>query len=47
VITDLVASTLVSDPAVRQRLLEELDISKRLEKLLAALRTQLASGNVP
>jgi ATP-dependent Lon protease len=47
VITDLVASTLVSDATVRQRLLEELDIPKRLEKLLTALGSQLASGNSP
>jgi Lon protease-like protein len=42
VITDLVASTLVADPAVRQQLLEELDVEKRLEKLLAGLRAQLS-----
>ena len=41
VITDLVSSTLVADSRVRQDLLGELDIEKRLEKLLAALRTQL------
>ena len=45
VITDLVASTLVADPAVRQELLEELKIPNRLQKLLAGLRTQLSSGN--
>lgn len=42
VITDLVASTLVADPVVRQGLLEELDVEKRLEKLLAGLRAQLS-----
>lgn len=42
VITDLVASTLVADPAVRQELLAELEISKRLAKLLKALRAQLS-----
>jgi len=42
VITDLVASTLVSAPGVRQMLLEEVDIPRRLEKLLAGLRTQLS-----
>jgi Lon protease-like protein len=42
VITDLVASTLVADPAVRQELLEELDVPKRLGKLLAGLRAQLS-----
>ena len=41
VITDLVSSTLVADSRVRQELLEELEIPKRLEKLLAALRSQL------
>ena len=41
VITDLVSSTLVADSKVRQKLLEELEIPKRLEKLLAALRSQL------
>lgn len=42
VITDLVASTLVADPRMRQMLLEEIEIPKRLEKLLAALRSQLS-----
>ena len=42
VITDLVASTLVADPSVRQRLLEELNIERRLAALLAALRAQLS-----
>lgn len=42
VITDLVASTLVADSRVRQMLLEELDIPRRLEKLLAGLRAQLS-----
>ena len=42
VITDLVASTLLADPAVRQELLEELEIPRRLERLLGALREQLA-----
>jgi Lon protease-like protein len=42
VITDLVASTLVADSRVRQMLLEEVDIPKRLEKLLAGLRAQLS-----
>ena len=42
VITDLVSSTLVADPGVRQELLEELEISKRLTLLLAALRRQLS-----
>lgn len=42
VITDLVASTLVADARVRQMLLEEVDIPRRLEKLLAGLRAQLS-----
>lgn len=42
VITDLVASTLVADAAVRQELLEEVEIPKRLEKLLAGLSAQLS-----
>ena len=42
VITDLVASTLVADPTVRQELLKELEIPKRLEKLLVGLRLQLS-----
>ena len=42
VITDLVASTLVADPLVRQELLKELEIPKRLEKLLVGLRLQLS-----
>lgn len=42
VITDLVASTLVADPAVRQELLEELEISKRIALLLAGLQRQLS-----
>ena len=42
VITDLVASTLVADPRVRQMLLEEVEIPRRLEKLLAGLRAQLS-----
>lgn len=42
VITDLVASTLVTDSRVRQMLLEEVEIPKRLEKLLAGLRAQLS-----
>lgn len=42
VVTDLVASTLVADSAVRQELLEELEVSRRLERLLAALRVQLS-----
>lgn len=42
VITDLVASTLVADPRVRQMLLEEIEIPRRLEKLLAGLRSQLS-----
>lgn len=42
VITDLVASTLVADPRVRQMLLEEAEIPRRLEKLLAGLRAQLS-----
>ena len=42
VITDLVASTLVADPGVRQMLLEEEEIPRRLEKLLAGLRAQLS-----
>ena len=41
VVTDLVASTLVADSAMRQELLEELEISKRLAKLLTGLRAQL------
>lgn len=43
VITDLVASTLVADPAVRQELLAELNISKRLAKLIIGLRAQLGA----
>ncbi|MCX6959853.1 MAG: LON peptidase substrate-binding domain-containing protein [Verrucomicrobia bacterium] len=42
VITDLVASTLVANPVVRQELLKELEIPKRLEKLLVGLRLQLS-----
>ena len=42
VITDLVASTLIADPRVRQMLLEEIEIPRRLEKLLAGLRSQLS-----
>ncbi len=42
VITDLVASTLVADPRVRQMLLEEAEIPRRLEKLLVGLRAQLS-----
>ena len=42
VITDLVASTLVSSASARQMLLEEAEIPRRLEKLLVALRTQLS-----
>jgi len=41
-ITDLVASTLVADSGIRQQLLEEVEISKRLSLLLAALTNQLA-----
>lgn len=37
-----VASTLVADAAVRQELLEEVEIPKRLEKLLAGLSAQLS-----
>jgi len=42
VIVDLVASTLLADPAVRQELLSELRITRRLEKLLAGLKAQLS-----
>ena len=42
VITDLVASTLVTDPSLRQSLLEETYVVERLRKLLAGLRDQLA-----
>lgn len=42
VITDLVASTLIADPSVRQSLLEEIEIPKRLDKLLAGLKLQLS-----
>jgi Lon protease-like protein len=42
VITDLVASTLIADSSVRQSLLEETEIPKRLEKLLAGLKLQLS-----
>lgn len=42
VITDLVASTLVADPGIRQSLLEETEIPRRLEKLLAGLKIQLS-----
>ena len=42
VITDLVASTLVADPMIRQSLLEETEIPRRLEKLLAGLKIQLS-----
>ena len=38
----LVASTLLADPAVRQELLSELRITRRLEKLLAGLKAQLS-----
>lgn len=41
VITDLVASTLIADPVVRQELLGELDVTKRLARLLVGLRAQL------
>jgi Lon protease-like protein len=41
VITDLVASTLVADPFVRQELLAELHIPTRLNKLIKELRKQL------
>lgn len=42
VIVDLVASTLVADPLIRQSLLEETSIPARLEKLLAGLKIQLS-----
>jgi ATP-dependent Lon protease len=42
VIVDLVASTLLADPSVRQELLSELQITRRLEKLLAGLKAQLS-----
>lgn len=42
VITDLVASALLADPEVRQSLLEETEIPRRLEKLLEGLRAQLS-----
>jgi ATP-dependent Lon protease len=42
VVTDLVASTLITDCTVRQSLLEEISIPIRLRKLLEALRSQLA-----
>jgi Lon protease-like protein len=42
VLTDLVASTLVADPMIRQSLLEETSIPRRLEKLLAGLKLQLS-----
>jgi Lon protease-like protein len=42
IITDLVASTLVADPLIRQSLLEETSIPRRLEKLLAGLKIQLS-----
>ncbi len=45
VITDLVSSTLLVDPSMRQELLEELHIPRRLEKLLSGLRAQLDLGN--
>jgi Lon protease-like protein len=41
VITDLVASTLVADSSIRQELLEELRISKRIARLLEGLLAQL------
>ena len=41
VITDLVSSTLVANSNVRQELLEEREIPKRLERLLVALHSQL------
>ena len=46
VITDLVSSTLVADSRVRQDLLEELEIPKRLEMLLAVLRSQLGPEKI-
>ena len=45
-ITDLVSSTLVADSRVRQDLLEELEIPKRLEMLLAVLRSQLGPEKI-
>jgi len=42
VVTDLVASTLIADPQVRQTLLEETSIPVRLGKLLEGLRIQLS-----
>ena len=42
VVTDLVASTLIADPSVRQVLLEETSIPTRLRKLLEGLRSQLS-----
>jgi Lon protease-like protein len=42
VLTDLVASTLVADPLIRQSLLEETSIPRRLEKLMAGLKIQLS-----
>lgn len=42
VVTDLVASTLIADPRVRQNLLEETSIPVRLGKLLEGLRIQLS-----
>ncbi len=42
VVTDLVASTLITDPSVRQSLLEEISIAARLRKLLEGLRAQLS-----
>jgi Lon protease-like protein len=42
VVTDLVASTLIADPQMRQSLLEERSIPARLGKLLEGLRSQLS-----
>lgn len=42
VVTDLVASCLVADSSIRQKLLEELCISKRIAHLLEELRRQLS-----
>ncbi len=44
VFSDVICSTLVSDAAQRQRLLQELDVPARLRLLLGNLRAQLRNG---
>jgi len=39
-LADLIASTFISDPPRRQRLLEELDLNQRLRLLIQFLREE-------